>query len=493
VFTLALACSPEAPRAGGDSDTARPSDTGEPALEVGTWTVGEARPCPDPLPEPAWVDASDQLAGAEPYPLPDQTGSLSLVAYEAGWTVYGSTPELGLSRWPLDGTTTPLDPGVPMRAVQLRDLDGDGLAERITYGEGLAVAWGGGSPEVLESLVDGVAVFDIAIADLDGDGDDDLLAAYAQAEFDLTRVGARLFRNEGSSHLAEPEQIGVGDEPFGMAFELTLMDWDHDGDLDAYLCNDFGPELNPNLVMLNDGDGHFTLGDARGADVALYCMGVSVADFDGDGRLDLYEGSIGGHALLLDSAAGFVEAGKALLGAAPTGEQMVWGSAAVDVDNDGRPDLLAATGDFTDGPKTWPLWYLHQAANGRLEPVEAFADVPSGRALLARDLNGDGVVDVLVADAFRPPALHLSTGCTTGAWLQVEAPSGSEVHVTAADRSWVALATDGPGYAASAPSLAHVGVGDVEVIDAVELWVPGVGRVAGPGPVPARSALRWEP
>lgn len=105
------------------------------------------------------------------------------------------------------------------------------------------------------------------------------------------------------------------------------------------------------------------------------------------------------------------------------------------------------------------------------------------RAAVADDLNGDGVLDVLLTRATAAPRLYLSQGCTAAAWLAVHAPDGSRVVVEAGGRQQVALVSLDSGFGANRRPVAWFGLGDAEAVDAVTVTLPWTGearRVAGP-------------
>jgi hypothetical protein len=100
-------------------------------------------------------------------------------------------------------------------------------------------------------------------------------------------------------------------------------------------------------------------------------------------------------------------------------------------------------------------------------------------------------VDLLVADALGALYVLMSTGCTRANWIEVEAPPGATVRVDAGDRAWTTLATAEPGMGASAPAVAHVGLGEATEVTRIVLTIPWVGTRTLVGPVPARQRVRW--
>ncbi|MFQ5430712.1 MAG: FG-GAP-like repeat-containing protein [Phycisphaerae bacterium] len=137
-----------------------------------------------------------------------------------------------------------------------------GVDYHVVSGSGAGYAFGSG----------------VALVDLDQDGDPDLVAL-GRAD---GRVG--IFENDGAGFFTDrtaTSGIPAVTAPSG----ITAADYDDDGDLDLYFSN----WLAPNLLMRNDGA--FTFADVTtiagvGDDGAG--TGCAWADYDGDGRLDLY-------------------------------------------------------------------------------------------------------------------------------------------------------------------------------------------------------------
>jgi len=138
----------------------------------------------------------------------------------------------------------------------------------------------------------------IDAGDYDGDGDPDLI---------VTDAGTNhLWRNEGDGTFREVTSdagvVGRGGVGWGTAF----FDYDNDGDLDigiaagdwtTYGDSEERERYNGNLVYENNGDGTFAnvsaqsgldLVPARGFSTPSISRGLALADYDGDGGLDVY-------------------------------------------------------------------------------------------------------------------------------------------------------------------------------------------------------------
>ena len=138
---------------------------------------------------------------------------------------------------------------------------------------------------IVESLGSGAAFLDY---DLDGDLDLYLvqtshLEGVVEGSPPATEPTNRLYRNRGDGTFEDvTAAAGVGDTGFGVA--ALAADYDGDGRPDLYVCNS-----GPNRLYRNRGDGTFedVTGRAGVGDPAL-SVGASFLDYDADGRLDLY-------------------------------------------------------------------------------------------------------------------------------------------------------------------------------------------------------------
>jgi hypothetical protein len=292
----------------------------------------------------------------------------------------------------------------------------------------------------------------------------------------------------------------------GRGFDVVPFDMDGDGDLDAYVANDDGADYGGNVLLRNDGGLLVDVSAGSGADLVHLGMGADVGDVDRDGLPDLYVTAVGHNALLRRLSDGaWVEVGRAL-GASPLTdpEHMGWGAVFLDADNDGRTDTLVAQGDRWYGGEDvdsdgngasivydTPLNLMRQGEDGRFEdvaPALGMTRLGSWRSVIAEDLNGDGVLDLLASDTVARPALWLSRGCTDAAWVEVDAPLGARVVVEAGGVTQTAWVTAASSYGAGRPARVHLGLGSAARIDALAVHLPDGTTLSGEH-LPARQRL----
>lgn len=323
---------------------------------------------------------------------------------------------------------------------RLFENDGDGTFTEITRTSGL------GSAELTSQSA--------SLADVNGDGLLDVFIANA-TDFSLMLAifdpfppfnqHNQLFINQGgntfvdvSSHLGVEEHAG-----FAAGFEhlptfthvCALVDLDGDGDADLLTGDDQGAVPTSEFGGLDNGLLHFFANDGTGHldDVSPQIglgqpggwMGIAVADFDGNGRLDVfatnvgtYQASFGGvprapgefdsRWFLQQSDGTFTDPGIGGLLATPFG----WGTSAADYDNDGDTDIVFHGGiDFgpfgvgdnpgvileNDGAAgfTWDAQALAGSTDHSRRAVHGMA---------VGDLDEDGFVDLVSVSNHEYPA-----------------------------------------------------------------------------------------
>ena len=231
-------------------------------------------------------------------------------------------------------TNTP-DPTVGLQpmGVAVGDIDGDGDLDLLTANAGNgtvsvrhnngAGTYNNGSPDIRV----GAYPANVALADVDGDGDLDLLAANSRSS---GTVSVRL--NNGAGGFSNAPSVPVGSEPIS----LVLGDVDGDGDLDLLTAHIANGGLVQ--VLFNDGAGVFTTPST--ISVGRRPTSLVLADVDGDGDLDLLTANYGGataSVVFNDGAGAF--SGIRSVSVGPSPASMAIG----DIDGDGDLDLLTAS------------------------------------------------------------------------------------------------------------------------------------------------------
>lgn len=225
-----------------------------------------------------------------------------------------------------------------------------------------------------------------------------------------------------------PETMGSG---------VAFVDADGDGKQDIVLINgtDFIARGRHTTAALyhNNGNGTFTdVTRGSGLDIEIHGMGVAVADYDNDGRDDLYITALDGDHLFHNEGNNhFRDATKdsGILNKA-FGSSAAW----FDYDRDGKLDLFV--GNYVQWTAQGDLWcsldgasksyctpesykgtsskLFHNLGNGRFEDVTAKAGLgdPTSKALgvVIFDYNGDGWPDIFVSNDTQPNKLYRNTG-----------------------------------------------------------------------------------
>jgi len=277
-------------------------------------------------------------------------------------------------------------------SIAAADVDGDGDLDVLRGNNGpsrvLLNAGDGTFPTSIE-LPGGSAdtfTWSIAAADMDGDGDLDVLLGNAGRP-------NRVLLNAGDGTFPTSIELpgGSGDTLF-----IAAADVDGDGDLDVLLGN-YG---SPSRVLLNAGGGTFpTSIELPGGNASTYS--IAAADVDGDGDLDVLLGNYGFPSQVLLNAGGGTFPTSIEL---PGGSADTWSMAAADVDGDGDLDVLLGNGGS-------PSRVLLNAGDGTF-PTSI--ELPGGSAITfsiaAADVDGDGDLDVLLGNNGSPSRVLLNAG-----------------------------------------------------------------------------------
>lgn len=273
----------------------------------------------------------------------------------------------------------------------------------------------------------------------------------------------QLFRNNGDgtfTDISVPSGIAAPEGHYGLG--VLTGDFDADDDTDVYVAAD----QTPSLLYVNQGDGTFReeallRGAALDADGrALSGMGVTAADYDGDGLLDIFRTNFSDERETLYRNRGGAEFDDVTVqaGIALNTRFVGWGCGFFDFDLDGWKDLLLVNGHVfpeVDRLKL-DIRYRDRAilyrntGRGRLEDISTRAgagitEPHSARGAAFGDLDNDGLVEVLINNQNEAPTLLRQSGRPRGNWLLVRLAGtrsnrsgiGAQVRVTAGGRTQV--------------------------------------------------------
>jgi hypothetical protein len=245
--------------------------------------------------------------------------------------------------------------------------------------------------------------------DMDGDGELDLFVAnYVDFTYDknVTKVAGgvpiypspldylpvqhTLYRNNGDGAFADASAAsGIARHP-GKGMGVICADYDDDGRTDIFVLNDvFG-----NSCFRNDGKGKFedvSLANGfkyNGSGLELGSMGIDAADYDNDGRLDFYQTTYDQESPVLfrNLGDGNLEDVTATAGAGQGLHGNVkWGCCFADFDNDGHKDLFVGVGHLQDNLEGYVSDYSYEAC-----PV-LLKNTGDGKFVNVSDLAGDGL------------------------------------------------------------------------------------------------------
>lgn len=335
--------------------------------------------------------------------------------------------EIALRRLPPEATGLHAPPAPPVGGaasspgVALADLDGDGLPEVLWWGPAgvrtyrnsgrarFELQTGAGAPAALVRT----PTLDVAVADPDNDGDQDLLVV---GEGTLT-----LLRNRGDASFERAE----GGPPLGPSEGVVAARWvdvDQEGDLDLLLLGGSGASRDApparDRLLLNRGDGTYveqrgipglTEGRARSSDALA-------ADLDDDGDTDLVVARPGLWPFVFSNQreGRYREIGRQ---AGLADGHSVISVALIDADADGRWDLVSL------GSAGLRL-HLDPLASGPGAPAPITVSAAQASALVVVDLDQDGHEDLLVGGP--GPGLRVLRGGAGPAF--VRAPGGWETH-----------------------------------------------------------------
>ena len=317
--------------------------------------------------------------------------------------------------------------------VQFLDLDADGRMELVATDmrAGLVVA---GPPDgPLAPIADIPHPSRVHLVDLDKDGHADLLVS------DLGSFQPADHKNGGIVWLRRGRDGGYTVVPLasglGRVADARAADLDGDGDLDIVAAV-FGWRQTGSIVLFENQtkDWASPVFVPRVLDARTGAIDVPIVDLDGNGTPDIVALLAQEHetvvALLNDGKGRFT---TETIFAAPHPN---WGSSGIDVvdfDRDGRLDVLLTHGDTFDDFLLKPYHGVTLLTNAGRRPFEprTLAALPGAHRALAIDVDGDGDLDVVAAAMVAGGGGNLQDTLPAVVWLE-QRPDGTFAHHTLA-------------------------------------------------------------
>ncbi|GAC1674808.1 MAG: hypothetical protein PVS2B2_09240 [Candidatus Acidiferrum sp.] len=307
------------------------------------------------------------------------------------------------------------------------------------------------------------------------------------------------------------------------AFSVSTFDYDDDGWPDIYVACD----STASILYHNNRDGTFT-------DVAVVSgaafnddgreqagMGSTIADYDGDGRLDLFKTNFSDDTSTLyhNNGDGTFDDKTFPAGFGLNTQYLGWGVMFLDVDNDGWPDLLLVNGHVYPEVDSQhlgsnfkePKILYRNNGNGTFTDISANAGpgitaVSSSRGLAIGDLWNDGRMSAVISNMNAPPSLLVNDLRNANHWIAFrtigafapQRPSkasaiaphpeaaissyisnrdgiGARITVKAGARTLVDEVRSGSSYISNSDMRVHFGLGSTTKIEWVQVrWPSGL-------------------
>jgi hypothetical protein len=307
----------------------------------------------------------------------------------------------------------------------------------------------------------------------------------------------KLFRNRGDGRFEEITQR-AGLSPAGKGLGVVAADLDGDGQIDVYVARD---EVDKDLLHGGSEMPFAEIAHAAGVATNEFgvpegSMGVDVGDYDGDGRPDIWVTNFENedNALYRNLGDGGFAYATVSAGLAGQSRRYVgFGTALADFDGDGWLDIFVANGHvFVHGrlssyrqPAQLFRNVLREGGGRRFDKISSqggayFRELHVGRGAAVGDLDDDGALDLVISHQNEPVSV-LRNRCRPGHFLSVRLVGvrchpqavGARVSIVDGGRSLVRYVTSGAGYFSSFDQRILVAVASFPTVDVGVRWPGG--------------------
>jgi enediyne biosynthesis protein E4 len=235
--------------------------------------------------------------------------------------------------------------------------------------------------------------------------------------------GDTLYHNEGNGTFTDAtKKAGVSDPNGYYGMGVIVSDFDDNGLVDMFVAND----STANFFYKNNGNGTFeetgfisgTAVNENGSEQGS--MGVTVGDYNHDGRFDLFVTNFDDEYNTLyhnDGKLSFTDVSHAARVAAISLPYVGWGTKFFDYDNDGWVDLFVANGHvYPQIPSYRQRNFVHRNnRDGTFSEIgeqlgAPFRDKRAGRGVAFGDIDNDGDIDLVINNLDGPPNVLRNDG-----------------------------------------------------------------------------------
>ncbi len=307
-----------------------------------------------------------------------------------------------------------------------------------------------------------------------------------------------LYRNMGDGTFTDVSKTAGILKP-GPRYSITAVsyDFDNDGWPDIYIAVD----SQPSVLFQNNRDGTFT-DIAVGAGCAYSDggheqagMGVAVADYDCDGHFDIFKTNFADDTSnLYHNEGGRTYTDVTFPAGTGVNDQYVgWGCGFIDYDNDGWKDIVQVNGhvypeiDSYHFGQTFknPRLVYRNLGNGRFRDVSmdmgpGISEHFSSRGAAFGDYDNDGRMDCLVLNMNDAPSLLHNTGGSAGNWIKLKligtqcnrTAIGARARVIVGKHTQIDEVHSGTSVMSQSDLRLHFGLGQAQIVDAIEITWP---------------------